>query len=196
MKYTVDEINTLNKRIEELEKANNELTEQNRILTDNVNYHNECRVALADMIRAIKYAICSRVSDKRANYISYMTDKIKDDEIFNRPELKTTKNDIPKICKHLTALATDPLNKCIEELEKANYELGEQVAERGATANRLHEENDNLKTKVESIKKEACNWKAMYENADADRNELKNVIYIIYIAILSQRQPTAINHTD
>lgn len=41
MKYTVDEINTLNKRIEELEKANNELTEQNRILTDNVNYHNE-----------------------------------------------------------------------------------------------------------------------------------------------------------
>jgi hypothetical protein len=36
-----------------------------------------------------------------------MTDKIKDDEIFNRPELKTAKNDIPKICKHLTALATD-----------------------------------------------------------------------------------------
>lgn len=180
MKYTVDEINTLNKRIEELEKANNELTEQNRILTDNVNYHNECRLALADMIRAIKYAICSRVCDKRVNYISYMTDKIKDDEIFNRPELKTAKNDIPKICKHLTAHSTDSLNKRIEGLEKANYDLGIKSVAYGNTANRLHEENDILKNKVESIKKEARNWKALYENADSDRLELKNVIDIIY----------------
>jgi DNA repair exonuclease SbcCD ATPase subunit len=109
-----------------------------------------------------------------------MTDKIKDDEIFNRPELKTTKNDIPKICKHLTTLSTDPLNKRIEELEKANYELGEQVAERGATANRLHEENDILKTKVESIKKEARDWKTLYENAKRDREVLTNVIDNIY----------------
>lgn len=68
----------------------------------------------------------------------------------------------------------DSINKRIEELEKANHELGEQVFARGAVANRLQEENDNLKTKVESIKKEARNWKAMYENADSDREELKN----------------------
>ncbi len=162
-----------NKRIEELERYNH-------ILTDNVNYHNECRLALTDMIRAIKYAICSRVSDKRANYISYMTNRIKDDEIFNRPELKTAKNDIPKICKHLTTFSTDSLNKCIEELEKANYELGVQVTARGATANRLHEENDDLKTKVESIKKEARDWKTLYENAKRDREVLTKVIDNIY----------------
>jgi len=177
--YAKEEVDPLNKRIDELEKAN-------AMLVDNVNYNNECRVALADMIRAIKYAICSRVSDKRVNYISYMTDKIKDDEIFNRPELKTTKNDIPKICKHLTSFTTDSLNKCIEELEKANYELGVQVTARGVTANRLHEENDDLKNKVESIKKEARNWKKLYENADADKKELKNVIDVIYDDLKSE----------
>lgn len=55
------------------------------------------------------------------------------------------------------------LNKRIEDLEKANYELGEQVAERGAVANCLLDENNSLKAKVESIKKEARDWKKLYE---------------------------------
>lgn len=112
--YAKEEVDPLNKRIEELEKAN-------VMLDDSVNYHNECRVALAEIIRAIKYAICSKVSDRRDFYISYMTDRIKDDEIFNRPELKTAKNDIPKICKHLTTLSTDPLNKHISAAADNNF---------------------------------------------------------------------------
>lgn len=69
-----------------------------------------------------------------------------------------------------------PLNKRIEELEKANYELGEQVAERGSVANRLLDENNSLKAKVEHIKKEARDWKKLYENASDEREELKNII--------------------
>lgn len=177
-KEITDITEPLNERIEELEKAN-------AMLVDNANYYNECRVALAEMIRAIKYAICSKVSDKRANYISYMTDRIEDDEIFNRPELKTAKNDIPKICKHLTTLSTDPLNKRIEELEKANYDLGEQVTARGAVANRLQEENDNLKANVESIKKEARHWKAMYKSEAETLDILKDVVDTIYADLQS-----------
>lgn len=64
-----------------------------------------------------------------------------------------------------------------EELEKANYELGEQVAERGAVANRLLDENNSLKTKVESIKKEARDWKKLYENANRERNILSKKYY-------------------
>lgn len=173
-KEITDITDPLHKRIEELEKDNS-------VLTDSTNYHNECRIVLANMIRAIKYAIYYiKDSDKRDNYISYMTDKIKNDETFNRPELKTAKNDIPKICKHLTILATNTISKRIEELEKANYELGEQVAERGAVANRLLDENNSLKAKVEAIKKEARDWKELYKNADADREELKNAIDVIY----------------
>lgn len=79
----------------------------------------------------------------------------------------------------------DPLNKRIEKLEKANYELGEQVAERGIVANRLLDENNNLKAKVEAIKKEARDWKKLYENADADREEFKNIIDIIHSDLVS-----------
>ena len=77
------------------------------------------------------------------------------------------------------------VNKRIEELKKANYELGEQVAERGAVANHLLDENNSLKTKVEAIKKEAHDWKELYKNADADREELKNVIDIINTDLVS-----------
>lgn len=173
-KEVIDITYPLNKRIEELEKAN-------RILTNEVKYHNECRMVLADIISAIKYAIYyGKDSDKRATYISYMTDKIKNDETFNRPELKTAKNNIPKICKHLTILTTNTTSKRIEELEKANYELGEQVAERGSVANHLLDENNILKSKVESIKKEARDWKKLYEKANKDREILTNVIDNIY----------------
>lgn len=78
-----------------------------------------------------------------------------------------------------------PLNKRIEELEKANYELGERVAERGIVANRLLDENNSLKAKVEAIKKEAHDWKKLYENADADREELKNAIDFIHTDLVS-----------
>lgn len=90
--------------------------------------------------------------------------------------IKVTEKGLTEYAKN----EVDPFNKRIEELEKANYELGVQVTARGATANRLQEENDNLKTKVESIKKEARNWKKFYENADEDRTILKNAIDIIY----------------
>lgn len=73
-----------------------------------------------------------------------------------------------------------PLNKRIEELEKANYDLGEQLAERGTVANCLLDENNSLKTKVESIKKEAHDWKKRYENANTKLNALKNVIDNVY----------------
>lgn len=178
-KYSKDEeAVSFNTRIDELKRAND-------ILTEDINYHNDCRLALVDMIRAIKYAICSKDGDKRNNYISYMTDKIKDDEIFNRPELKTAKTDIPKICKHLAALAKNPLNKRIEELEKANYELGQQSLARGLRADRLKEENNDLKTKVEAIKKEASNWKNRYKTALRDCALLENVIDNIYDDLFS-----------
>jgi hypothetical protein len=80
---------------------------------------------------------------------------------------------------------TETLNKRIEELEKANYELGQTATARGVLANRLREEHDDLKTKVESIKKEARNWKKLYEKADSDREELKNVIDIIHTDLVS-----------
>lgn len=76
--------------------------------------------------------------------------------------------------------ATTLLNKRIEDLEKANYELGERVTERGVVANRLLDENNNLKTKVEAIKKESRDWKTLYENANRDREVLTNVIDNIY----------------
>lgn len=172
-KDITDITDPLNKRIEELEK-------DNAMLTDGVNYHNECRVVLSEIIRAIKLAVCSKDSDKRANYISYITDKIKNNETFNRPDLKTAKNDIPKICKHLTELTVNPLSKHIEELEKTNYELGQSAVARGILANRLQEENDNLKTKVEHIKKEARDWKNLYKKAYDERAALMNVIDNIY----------------
>ena len=43
------------------------------------------------------------------------------------------------------------LNKRIDELEKANYELGEQVAERGIVANHLLDENNILKNAIDTI---------------------------------------------
>lgn len=178
-KDITDITDPLNKRIEELEKANS-------ILTENVDYHKECRTVLADMIRAIKYAIYYiKDSNKRNSYISYMTDKIKNDEIFNRPELKTAKNDIPRLCKHLTALVENPLYKRIEDLEKANYDLGEQATARGAVANRLQEENDKLEAKVESIKKEARHWKTMYESETETLDILKDIVDTIYTDLQS-----------
>lgn len=80
----------------------------------------------------------------------------------------------------ITGLTKYEKEEKIEEIKKANYELGEQVAERGAVANRLLDENNSLKTKVESIKKEARNWKKLYENANRERDVLKNVIDNIY----------------
>lgn len=77
---------------------------------------------------------------------------------------------------------TSLLNKRIEELEKANYDLGE----RGIIADRLQEENDKLKTKVESIKKEARDWKNLYESADEQRTILKDVIDTIYTDLKSE----------
>lgn len=97
---------------------------------------------------------------------------------------KDEKEKLLVVGKELTDI-TDLLNKRIEDLEKANYELGERVAERGAVANRLLDENNNLKTKVEAIKKETRDWKKLYENADADREELKNVIDIIHTDLVS-----------
>lgn len=91
--------------------------------------------------------------------------------------IKVTEKGLAKYAKDEEVVS---FNKRIEELEKANYELGEQVAERDATANRLQEENDNLKTKVESIKKEARDWKNLYEKAGKDRETLMNVIDNIY----------------
>lgn len=82
--------------------------------------------------------------------------------------------------------ATTLLNKRIEELEKANYDLGEQVTARGIIANRLQEENDKLKTKVESIKKETRDWKNLYESADEQRTILKDVIDTIYTDLKSE----------
>lgn len=63
------------------------------------------------------------------------------------------------------------LNKCIEELEKLNYELGE--------------ENDKLEAKVESIKKEARHWKTMYESEAETLDILKDVIDTIYTDLQS-----------
>ena len=74
----------------------------------------------------------------------------------------------------------DPLNKRIEELEKANYDLGQQSLARGLQANRLKEENDDIKIKVEAIKKQAQSWKHLYEKAYRDREVLMNVIDNIY----------------
>lgn len=91
--------------------------------------------------------------------------------------IKVTEKGLAKYAKDEEVVS---FNKRIEELEKANYELGEQVAERGAVANRLQEENDKLKTKVESIKKEARDWKNLYEKAGKDRETLMNVIDNIY----------------
>lgn len=85
--------------------------------------------------------------------------------------------------KRLTEYAkneVDPLNNRIEELELANHNLGEMKVLVEDCANRLQEENDDLKTKVESIKKEARNWKKLYEKADEDREVLKSVIDLIY----------------
>lgn len=89
------------------------------------------------------------------------------------------KDEVLVVGKEITDI-TEPLNKRIEELEEANYYLGKKAAARGATANRLREENDDLKTKVEAIKKEARDWKTLYENADRERTVLKNVIDNIY----------------
>lgn len=97
---------------------------------------------------------------------------------------KDEKEKLLVVGKEITDI-TDPLNKRIEELEKANYELGERVVERGTVVNRLLDENNSLKNKVESIKKEAHDWKKLYENADADREELKNVIDIIHTDLVS-----------
>lgn len=93
--------------------------------------------------------------------------------------------------KGLTEYAKDevePLNKRIEELELANYNLGEMKTLVEGCANRLQEEKDSLKAKVESITKEAHNWKKLYENVDGDRSELKNAIDIIHMNLVS---PTA-----
>lgn len=97
---------------------------------------------------------------------------------------KDEKEKLLVVGKELTDI-TEPLNKRIEELEKANYELGEQVTERGAVANSLLDKNNSFKAKVEAIKKEAHDWKKLYENADADREELKNVIDIIHTDLVS-----------
>lgn len=83
---------------------------------------------------------------------------------------------------------TSLLNKRIEELELANYNLGEMKTLVEGCANRLQKENDDLKTKVESIKKEARDWKNLYENASDEREELKNTIDIIHMDLVS---PTA-----
>lgn len=92
---------------------------------------------------------------------------------------KDEKEKLLVVGKELTDV-TDPLHKRIEELGKANYELGEQVSERGAVANRLLDENNSLKAKVEAIKKEARDWKELYKNADRECTVLKNVIDNIY----------------
>lgn len=90
--------------------------------------------------------------------------------------IKVTEEGLAKYAKE----EVNPLNKRIEELELANYNLGEMKTLAEGCANRLQEENDNLKTKVETIKKEASNWKQLYANADGERNALKNVIDNIY----------------
>lgn len=74
----------------------------------------------------------------------------------------------------------DPLSKRIEELERSNYELGEKKLLVEGVANRLQEENDALKTKVDAIKKEASNWKDRYKTASRDCALLENVIDNIY----------------
>jgi hypothetical protein len=71
------------------------------------------------------------------------------------------------------------LNKRIEELEKANYELGEQVAERGAVANRLLDENNSLKAKVEDLEKALDDQKKLNETFNTTivryRNEKRDM---------------------
>lgn len=79
--------------------------------------------------------------------------------------------------KELTDI-TGPLNKRIEELEAANNGLRNELYNSKRRIAELH-------SKVESIKKEARNWKSLYENADADREELKNVIDIIHTDLVS-----------
>lgn len=95
--------------------------------------------------------------------------------------IKVTEKGLTEYAKN----EVDPLNKRIEELENANYDLGEKAAARGRTANRLQEENDDLKTKVEAMKKEARDWKKMYESAVEHREVLKNVIDAIYTDLKS-----------
>jgi DNA repair exonuclease SbcCD ATPase subunit len=74
----------------------------------------------------------------------------------------------------------DPLNKRIKELEKTNYEFGKRLSSRSTLVTNLRVENTNLKNKVESIKKEARDWKTLYENAKRDREVLTKVIDNIY----------------
>lgn len=95
---------------------------------------------------------------------------------------KYAKDEVLVIEKEPTDII-EPLNKRIEELEKANYELGQTATARGVLANRLQKENDDLKTKVEAIKKEAHHWKTMYEKLFSIRNSLAEVIYAMRNAI-------------
>ncbi len=88
-------------------------------------------------------------------------------------EYKKDEEDKLRVAGNNIVNVTACLNKRIEDLENANYDLGEQVTARGAVANRLQEENDNLKAEVESIKKEARHWKTMYKS-NAESRELLN----------------------
>ena len=126
------------------------------------------------------YKVITIIDDKEHNHYQFINVTAEGLE-------KYSKNEEAKLLvagKEITN-TTSLLNKRIGELEKANYELSEQVTERGAVANRLLDENNSLKNKVESMKKEARNWKTLYENTDADREELKNVIDIIHTDLTS-----------
>lgn len=79
----------------------------------------------------------------------------------------------------------DPLNKRIEELEKANYKINKSFAEQAVVCTELRVKNTNLTNKVESIKKGARDWKNMYESVVEHREVLKNVIDTIYTDLKS-----------
>lgn len=81
--------------------------------------------------------------------------------------------------------ATTLLNKRIEELEKANYKINKSFVEQAVVCAELRVKNTNLTNKVESIKKEARDWKKMYESAVEHREVLKNVIDTIYTDLKS-----------
>jgi uncharacterized coiled-coil DUF342 family protein len=126
---------------------------------------------------ALQKAKGSRYTDWCNTFDIYKVIKAIDEKGFvNYQFIKVTEKGLTEYAKE----EVDSLNKRIEELERANYEFGKRLNSRGTLVTNLRVENTNLKNKIESIKKEARNWKTMYENAKRDREVLTNVIDNIY----------------